>query len=316
MLFSLPFARLVFSLQAVRSGRLPPYKGSVLRGALGHSFRRLSCHTRGGSCLGCMFGSRCPYAYVFETTAAALPGNFNHHYIPRSFIIEPPVDGRTDYEAGEKLEFTLLLLGRGLDYLPHFITSFERAAAVGLGAGRVPFALTAVDGLRQGRHLPLWRGGDRLLAEPEPEDLADLAAGGPPGAGAQDTVTLEFLTPTRLVNDGQATAALDFPLFMRSVFRRLDLLGRAHGKGPLELPFGELLARAGGVALTDARLAWSDWARYSHRQKKQVLMGGLTGSFTAGGDLEPFDPFIRMAEVVHVGKGTVYGMGKMGVVRA
>ncbi|RRR67439.1 MAG: hypothetical protein EI684_18955 [Candidatus Viridilinea halotolerans] len=40
--------------------------------------------------------------------------------VPRPFVIEPPLETRTHYRAGEALELTLVLIGRGIDFLPYF----------------------------------------------------------------------------------------------------------------------------------------------------------------------------------------------------
>jgi CRISPR/Cas system endoribonuclease Cas6 (RAMP superfamily) len=51
--------------------------------------------------------------------------------------------------------------------------------------------------------------------------------------------------------------------------------------------------------------------RRSNQQKTKLKMGGFTGDITLDGDLEPFTSLLRLSEVLHVGKGTVFGLGKM-----
>jgi len=41
-----------------------------------------------------------------------------------------------------------------------------------------------------------------------------------------------------------------------------------------------------------------------------MSMGGFIGSLELAGDLSPFSPLLRMAEVLHVGKGATFGLGK------
>ena len=42
-----------------------------------------------------------------------------------------------------------------------------------------------------------------------------------------------------------------------------------------------------------------------------MKMGGFVGEITLEGDLNPFSELLRAAEVVHVGKGTTFGLGKV-----
>ena len=53
-----------------------------------------------------------------------------------------------------------------------------------------------------------------------------------------------------------------------------------------------------------------DWQRYSARQETTMLMGGLVGSVTFEGSLAEFLPFLELGELIHVGKGTVMGLGQ------
>ncbi|MGQ0571485.1 MAG: CRISPR system precrRNA processing endoribonuclease RAMP protein Cas6, partial [Armatimonadota bacterium] len=86
----LRFARYRVHLQAEELLRLPAWKGSTLRGAFGHVFRRLAC-TGGRLCPPCQVPDRCPYHYIFETApppgAQALRKLSD---IPRPCVLEPP----------------------------------------------------------------------------------------------------------------------------------------------------------------------------------------------------------------------------------
>jgi CRISPR/Cas system endoribonuclease Cas6 (RAMP superfamily) len=57
-------------------------------------------------------------------------------------------------------------------------------------------------------------------------------------------------------------------------------------------------------------LYWHDWERYSNRQETRMKMGGFMGEITYEGDFEPFLPYIRLGEYMHVGKGSSFGLGR------
>jgi CRISPR/Cas system endoribonuclease Cas6 (RAMP superfamily) len=64
------------------------------------------------------------------------------------------------------------------------------------------------------------------------------------------------------------------------------------------------------VATRSAELRWVDWERYSARQDTRMTLGGFMGTATFAGELDVFMPLLRLGEVVHVGKGTAFGLGK------
>ena len=61
---------------------------------------------------------------------------------PHSFVLLPPVEKKTRYEPGDSLVSDLTLIGRGSDFLPYFLDTFERLGARrGIGRRRGRFAV-------------------------------------------------------------------------------------------------------------------------------------------------------------------------------
>lgn len=104
----------LIELSALDKLSLPAYKGSTLRGAFGHSFKRAVCSMRGKSCDECLLKSACPFAYCFLTPPVAGAQMMRKYpRAPHSFVVEPPEDGKNIYAAGELLSFGLVLVGKG-----------------------------------------------------------------------------------------------------------------------------------------------------------------------------------------------------------
>ena len=124
------------------------------------------------------------------------------------------------------------------------------------------------------------------------------------------------MTPTRLVYDSHLTIDLEFHMLILQLLRRLSLLSYFHNGGdPSEIDFREIIKRAEGVRVVNKDLRWHDWSRYSARQDTRMKMGGFVGEISFEGDIGPFMPLIRAGEVLHVGKGTSFGLGKYTVLR-
>ena len=127
-------------------------------------------------------------------------------------------------------------------------------------------------------------------------------------------VTFNFLTPTRLVYKGKLVFELEFHIIIRNLLRRIALLYYFHSEGdPTLINFKELIEKAEHIKLKETNLKWYDWQRYSKRQDVKMKLGGFIGAITFEGNFSEFMPFIRAGEVLHLGKGTGFGLGKYDV---
>lgn len=303
---------LQLSLRAQTRIQLPRYKGSALRGGFGAVFKETVCIVEHRECRRCLLRERCAYPYVFDTP---VPGNATrlrkYEAAPHPFVILPPPERNTVYQAGETLTFGCTLIGRGADYLPYFIYAFERLGTrYGLGKGRGRFRLESVRWLAPGgESVVIYEGTAQTLHNAfHPLDVRALAE--QRGAEPGDSLTLHFLTPTRLVYGGALTDCLDFHVLLRSLLRRLSNLAYFHCGTDLQLDFRGLIAAAERVQTTASRLRWYDWERYSSRQGARMKLGGVVGRVTYAGHLQPFLPLLWLGSYVHVGKGTSFGLGK------
>lgn len=310
------FARFEFVLTASGHIHLPEYKGSTFRGAFGHTFKRIVCVNRERNCDACLLKNRCIYSYVFETPPPPDTERMKKYpYAPHPFVITPPLETTRTYQEGESLKFELILIGNAIDYLPYFIYTFDELGKKGIGRGKGRYQLKEVRAKGEDQTKTGEMGKEALIYSSEDKtlrsgfkilELKDLSR---PTFDFY-SLTLDFLTPTRLKFDGGLAPKLEFHILIRNLLRRISLLSYFHCGEELKVDFKGLIERAKEVKIQEDTLRWLDWERYSNRQETRMKMGGLTGSITFVGDFKPFAPFLLLGEQIHVGKGTSFGLGK------
>ncbi len=123
-------------------------------------------------------------------------------------------------------------------------------------------------------------------------------------------VAFTFLTPTRIKFNGRFILDLDFHHLVRNLLRRVWNLSYFHCGKTLDIDFKALIEKAEKVRTVKRDLSWFDWERYSARQDSRMKLGGFVGSVVFEGDLGEFMPFLELGEIVHVGKGTSFGLGR------
>ncbi|MDX9708409.1 MAG: CRISPR system precrRNA processing endoribonuclease RAMP protein Cas6 [Trichloromonas sp.] len=298
------FGRYQFTCRFTEDALLPPYKGSTFRGAFGGALKKVVCAVREKDCARCLLATRCVYARVFETLVSAPDLSSRQVAPPHPYVIEPPTGTQTRYNAGDLFEFTLLLFGEFTEYLPYFVYAFEAMSDQGLGGRRGQgLGRYVLEGITSdGRSL--YDTARRQLVPHPPQTLSLI-----PGASARGELHLCLRTPLRLKFENQLSAELPFHLLTRAMLRRISSLFAAFGTGEPTLDYRGLAARAQEVKIRQSRLHWHDWKRYSNRQERTMLMGGMSGDILYHGEIGEYLPLLDLAKQMHLGKQSAFGLG-------
>lgn len=303
-------ARVTYRL--LESTTLPPYKGALLRGGFGYAFQRASCPA---ACWGqaeqCEAGLICPYRWVFETPR---PAGIAHLHdlqdIPRPFVIEPPIDHKRAYVAGDALEFGLILIGRGIDYLPYFLIGFEDLGKAGLGRERAKAKLERVEALESFHPV-----GQLIYQDGRLGDCAHLPiqciADLPPRAGEPlADLRLTLRTPLRVKAHGAFIEQFDLPAIIQAACWRLAALSAFHAC-PWDTDYRPIVAAAHQVIIERPQVQWVDWERTSTRgeQPRKMTLGGIIGKATLRNVPPAVYAVLLAGSLVHVGKACVFGHG-------
>lgn len=302
----IPYQKFSIKIKALDDLFLPNYKGSTFRGGFGNAFKRVVCPLKEQQCNECPLREKCVYFYVFETSPDenSMILNMNkYEKVPHPFVIEPPLQSDLLVKKLETISFGLILIGNALDYLPYFIYTFERLGEIGIGKGRGKFSLVSVNAEEK----VVYNKGILIKTPIKKIEIFDKFSEN----NQIISLSLRFLTPVRIKYNRDFVDDLDFHILIRNLLRRLSLLGFFHcGKQSFSFNIKDLINLSENIKKVQSNLKWFDWERYSSRQKTKMFMGGLVGEVTYEGDITPFIEILKAGEILHVGKGTSFGLGK------
>lgn len=178
--------------------------------------------------------------------------------------------------------------------------AWDVAGAMGLADRRAPFVVTASE--------PLF-GGDDVSTS-----LTDIVYTMRESA---EPCRLAFPIPLRLMRHGRLVTEPTFVDLIEATFFRLSpFLASAatESRNPKDLwpPFAEALV---ALATTVLATKWEGepvmWERYSGRQKSEVQQSGVIGSLSLCDGCGILWPLLAAASVLHLGKATVMGLGRL-----
>ena len=300
----LPIARYRFHFKALTPVQFPEWSGSVLRGAFGHALRRIACMTRQRDCAGCPLLATCPYPALF----APPPTENTLHKLtqtPAPYVIEPASWGERRLEPGTNWYFDLVLFGRALGELPLIALAWRQAARRGLGPGDGQSDLEVIESLSPD-------GTRETVLAGTQERVQDHSTSVPDCTPIDcRRLTLRFTTPLRLQDNGRVVppARLSVDRLLMAVVRRASLICECHGFGAPDWDYTELSHLAKRIR-SNKDLTWQDWTRRSSRQQQTMQLGGAIGTWNLEGELTPFMPMLRIGQWLHIGKETVFGLGR------
>lgn len=287
----IPFLHLNFSFDLL-APVADPYLLFRMRRMFPAAFRQTTgCSRDTGACA---VGDDCPCCQTFSQALATDPAALRRYQKPPlPFAFRLPLI-RTG-GSGE-MELELVIVGNGVRFAERYIASLLRLCGHGLP---FPLRLTEVSALAAdgSRHRLGNVAGTLTLSAMPLRTFAEVE--GLPLSGNR-ALSLSLQTPLRLVGNGRPVLTPDFPLLAGALFRRVSSL--AYYYGGIELPhdFKWLATRSRAVGCRGA-LEAVNWGG--------ALQGGI-GTLVFSGELEEFLPFVRLGELLNVGKGAAYGMGQ------
>lgn len=214
-----------------------------------------------------------------------------------------------DLQEGDALELEVLFLGDGVRMIDDFALILRNFGNDGLAHGEGCFEIagvtfrSAADGWHPCRPMPVkadsscevlsigaWLDG--LLPLPAP-------------------LSLEFVTPTRLVTNGRALRRPHFSQLLPFMLRRVTSMLYYHcDLEPVDDP-AALLAMAGLVETTWDTASWIDW-RELGEQGASRKVGGLTGRLHLSGEgADDWGWIVALATLFGIGRSAAYGAGQI-----
>jgi len=312
---SFPIAKFRCIFRTTTEIHLPDYSGSTFRGAFGNTLKRAVCIRSDRNCENCLVRDTCVYLWIFETpTREDSPFLKKSGAAPHPFIFEPDTNhNQRDLSAGDPFYLDMVLLGKGIDYLPYFAYTFDRMGKYGLGKGRGKFELVDIIDLLSDEERSIYRASEKILLGSIVKKYSNEFNANSEFDSPQ-TITLQFLTPIRIKRNGHYLSKLSFVDLTTALLRRIFLINHYHGDEKRDFDHKNMIEMAKEVAVKNERLRWQDWNRYSHRQGTKMTLGGMVGRVEYSGDIRRFWPILSLGEIIHVGKNTSFGLGKYKII--
>jgi hypothetical protein len=305
--------RYTFEFRLQAAGREPEHLGTVLRGGLNWYTKQLVCmqpHLE--ICDHCLLLQTCTYPALFAPTPADDAEVLRtHNRVPPPYVVSTAAADAVDWTQGALLAFDITLIGKATAYLPHLILAAQRLGRQGLGSTRSPATLHSVCSHPVAASEPstlLW-ADDSL--RPDWSRFGRWRASQLDSPQRGNDLTLHFQSATRLKHDGQYVHdAPAFHIVIRTLLRRLSSLSYFHANQRWDLDYRGWIEQAEKVTISESDAHWCEWGRYSTRQKRHMNLGGIVGRTRYQGEISGFLPLLRLGELIHVGKGTVFGNGR------
>ncbi|MCF6244165.1 MAG: CRISPR system precrRNA processing endoribonuclease RAMP protein Cas6 [Sulfurovum sp.] len=254
-------------------GKPPFFMGSMLRGALGFSLKRTVCINPTYQCEGCFAEKECIYYQFYEEK------NVFHKF-------------RLGIELQQKsFDYSLYLFEEDKEVLSDILIAIQKAAEEeGYGKERKKMKIRQMSVTN---NIVYDSSGFKSLDALVPNTL-NIDTFCP-------NVVLEFNMPLRIKeNNSLAMKSIALHTLVNNIHHRLSQL---NGEAPSRLNYrveGEIVL---------SHLNFVEMKRYSNRQDKGMNMGGLKGILSIEGLDEKSYVYLKIGEIIGVGKQTVFGLG-------
>lgn len=272
----------------------------VIRSVLGKNLRSICCISPQSTCPKCLYRQSCVYVFLFETILSqsnqVVPGrNRASHPFLLSGKMLPMETQLSEYQ------FTVTLLGKGIEYLPYIYAAFVQAGEQGMFKSRCPFTISDVQ-----------VNGKTILLKNNQLDMTGVSQEWNLELSRQDfngEVLVELRSPLRFKRGGHYGGNFTALDFVKCLERRCQTIVGLYGEDSHELTHLNL---NDALKIVDQNLQWLDLGHYSKRQKNVMSLGGVVGTFKLEGTFSAYTQgLLEMGKIFNCGKNTNFGLGQM-----
>ncbi|KIQ94505.1 CRISPR-associated endoribonuclease Cas6 [Anoxybacillus thermarum] len=311
MLEDVKIVDLEFVIRPILELDLPLLPASTLRGGIGYTLKRIVCHeSLDYPCHQCKWLKCCVYPRLFEQMEEIRGEHIYFGYV-RPFVISTPIHRREIITADQRFTFGVRIFGEAVSYVPYIIASVLELSEKGIGQRKQKFVVESVTSRNEiGMVKRIFSFDTGTLSEPwviSGKRVIDMLA------AYKDCreIELRFETPCQIQIKGQLQQDLPFTLFIQNLLRRIEAMLAHHQNIYISREkVNELIEMSKNVVMTKSELQLFRNQRFSTRQQKSIRLDGFIGTTRYKGDLEPFLEWIYAGMYFHLGKQTVFGLGR------
>jgi hypothetical protein len=290
-LAALPVRRRRLRFRVEGDLQVPAFSGALWHAVLGPSLKTGVCTVPPGVCGGCWRWADCFYPRVMESrpVVSSKAPLATLARIPGPVVLDTAPWRGQRLQAGDDLEVGLVVLDRQGGLIEALTRALAAAGRRGLG----------------------WRRVSMILEGWMDSSWADALAGPSESSRRGIVLRLRMVTPLRLKRHGRYLTEFDPVTLARDLGLRIAALGHYHGGLPWPAPWPEVVAEAVAVNVSRSRLRWVDAPRFSRRQERRIVLGGLLGDVELRGVGGALARLLAAATVLHAGKATALGLGQL-----
>ena len=294
------YVKLHFLCRVTENCQMPVNKTSALRGGMGEVLLSEHCiYPADRQCSGCSFETECLVRRIMYSKFDIRP-DFVTTGESIGYVISCE-DYRTSFEEGDTLSFTMTLFGKTIVYFTTILFAFYQLGQIGLGREKARFIIERVTNTTGE---PLVEGSNVYKENYKVHLLGDYVAY---RMEKETGNRLHFHTPLAIRLKGVELDEFDAEAIINAAARRLYMFDCFEGieADKIVIPRDELPhIRAQKVIPTKVR-------RYSSTHGGGIYLTGIRGEVVFDGLSDDVRRLMLAAEVLHVGRNTSFGFGRV-----
>lgn len=310
-MLNIRYVKLHFYLEIIEDCTLPCSKAPAIRGGMGEMLLRANC-IKDRQCESCDFFSECLVQRTMYSQIENVP-EFMNATDSVGYVIDCN-DFREHFDAGDILRFDLTLFGKTIVYFNQYMQALFDLGQNGLGKDKGRFI---IDRVTNSENQNILYENDIYMSKYNVKTLREYVSYRRNQLTTQEIENIiEFQSPVTIKYHGEFIHEFDIDAITVSLLRRLYILGCFEGLS---------------VEACNSQW-WEDYKntydspkiingiskpvtvkRYSTRKDQKIALKGIKGYMKIDKIQNEMLDLYLAAEIVHIGKSTSFGFGKIRV---